>query len=99
MPSLPYSGVSMGPGLTAFTRTPASANSLAATRTSDRTAALVAAYTLEPGMPSWLFTELLNTIELPRRISGAKCLSVSQGATLFVRTTRSLHLKAAKRAL
>lgn len=54
--------VSIGPGETAFTRTPLLMNSMAAVRVSVATAPLLAAYTVVPAMPMSAATELLLTI-------------------------------------
>src|SRR5262245_9028177 len=51
IPSLPKIGVSIGPGLIAFTRIFFEANSWAAVRTIERTAAFVAEYADEPSTP------------------------------------------------
>jgi hypothetical protein len=49
---LPWNGVLIGPGLTAFTRMPRGASSAASDRTGDRTAALVADRIESPGAPT-----------------------------------------------
>jgi hypothetical protein len=70
MPMRPKMGVATGPGLTALTRMPRPISSADSVRANERTAALVAAYTLLPGMPSSLAPEVVSTIEAPSRSTG-----------------------------
>src|SRR5579864_3762653 len=56
---LPENWAAIGPGLTAFPRIPRPTSSVAATRTRERSAALLAGYTLGPGRPTrYLFSFL-----------------------------------------
>ena len=70
MPALPKIGVSIGPGLTTLTRMPADTSSAPRLRPSERTAALLAAYSAPPGSPLPAATEALRTIAPPGAISG-----------------------------
>src|SRR5258708_10915840 len=58
-------GVSVEPGLTAFTRMPRSLSSWSQLRAKLRAAALVAAYTLRPAPPFWPSTEAARMIDAP----------------------------------
>src|SRR6202041_3705311 len=65
-----YAGVLIGPGLTAFTRIFRSFKSIVHVRANDRTAALVALYTLDEGLPLDATIEALRMIDPPSGISG-----------------------------
>jgi len=58
-------GVSIGPGLTAFTRMPRSTSSAAIDRVNERSAAFVAAYAVPFGTPISPATEVFTMIEAP----------------------------------
>src|SRR5256885_9826823 len=63
IPSLSYSGVSIGPGLTALTRMPRPSNSVESVFDMFKNAAFVAAYTDERAAPACALTEVLSTTE------------------------------------
>ncbi len=63
-------GVAIGPGLMALTRTPRPISSRASDCTSERSAALLAAYRLKLGEPSWLAIEVVTITEAVAPNSG-----------------------------
>src|SRR5262245_11903684 len=69
-PSLPWNGVLIGPGLTAFTRIPREASSAASERARERTAALVAERIERPGVPTALRNDVVSTTLAPFVKSG-----------------------------
>src|SRR3984885_15995908 len=71
-------GVSIGPGLTAFTRILRSFRSFVHERANDRTAALVALYTLNAGIPLMETIEALRMIERPSAIGGRAFWTVNR---------------------
>src|ERR1700720_2158248 len=60
-----YAGVLIGPGLSAFTRIFRSFKSIVQVRANDRTAALVALYTLDAGLPLDATIEAFRMIDPP----------------------------------
>ncbi len=64
-------GVSMWPGLIAFTRIRRSRSSLVQVRAKDRTAALVALYTLMPGKPLVVAIDALRMIDPSSFMNGS----------------------------
>ncbi len=70
-------GVSMGPGLTAFTRMRRSFSSVVHVRANERTAAFVALYTLLAGNPLLPTIDALRMIDAPSGISGSAFCTVN----------------------
>src|SRR5205814_1162025 len=82
-PSLPKIGVSIGPGLIAFTRTLRPASSRAAVRTSERSAAFVAEYAVVPSIPLLFAIDELMITAAPSDKIGSAYLSASQSPRTF----------------
>src|SRR5437660_7494848 len=76
--SLLSPGVSIGPGLTAFTRMRRSFRSVVQVRANERTAALVALYTLFAGNPLLPTMDAFRTIEPPSGISASAFWTVNR---------------------
>ena len=66
-----HAGVSINPGLTAFTRMRRSFKSVVHVRANERTAAFVALYTLLSGKPFLATMDAFRMIEAPSGISGS----------------------------
>ncbi len=71
-------GVSVDPGLTAFTRMRRDLRSVAQVRTNDRTAAFVALYTLLAASPVLAAIEVLSTIDAPSTSRGNAFCTVNK---------------------
>ena len=89
MPILPWSGVAIGPGLIALTRMPRGSSSPESVLASESSPALVAAYTLELGMPMWALIEVLRTIEAGSARSGSRAWIRKNGPFRLTATERS----------
>ncbi|MCY1227785.1 hypothetical protein D9M72_400730 [compost metagenome] len=85
----PSVGVSMKPGLTTFTRMPRVTSSAAKPEAIERSAALVALYTLMPCMPPSSAMDEVKTIALPAGISGARRCTVKNGPLVLTAKARS----------
>jgi len=80
-------GVSMAPGLTAFTRMRRACMSVVQVRANARTAALVALYTLFAGKPLLATMDALRMIEAPSGSSGSAFCTVNRRPfTLMVKS-------------
>jgi hypothetical protein len=77
------------PGLIVFTRMPRSFRSLVHPRANDRTAALLAEYTLTPGLPLIDSIEAFSTIELPFGWSPSRLLLSRRAVRM--KTSRLFH--------
>ena len=73
-----HGGVSLKPGLTAFTRMRRSFKSVVHVRANDRTAALVALYTLQSGNPLLATMDAFRMIDAPSAISGSAFCTVNR---------------------
>src|SRR6202042_2539460 len=73
-----------GPGLSAFTRIFRSFKSVVHVRANDRTAALLALYTLNAGLPVDATIEAFRMIEAPSRTRGRAFCTVNKIPLTFV---------------
>src|SRR4029077_17454738 len=84
-----YAGVLIGPGLRAFTRILRSFKSIVHVRANDRTAALVALYTLDAGLPLDATIEAFRMIDPPTGIRGRAFCTVNNRPLTLMSKIRS----------
>ncbi len=81
--------VSIEPGLIALTRIPLGSSSLLSVRAIDRSAALLAEYTLSASRPVWFAIDVVSTTLLPSVSSGANFCTVKKGPLVLIAKTSS----------
>jgi len=84
-----HGGVSVNPGLTAFTRIRRSFKSVAIARANERTAAFVALYTLQFGNPLLATMDAFKMIEAPSAISRSAFCTVNRAPFTLISKTES----------
>src|SRR3989441_1142426 len=91
-PVLPKIGVTIGPGATVFTRMPRPANSAAAVRAKERSAAFVAEYALVPAVPFLSATLVFKMIDAPSFSSGSAFWIVKYAPLMLMSNCSSYRL-------
>src|SRR4029077_13653325 len=84
-----YAGVLIGPGLSALTRIFRSFKSIVQVRANDRTAALVALYTLDAGLPLDATIDAFRMIDPPSGIRGSAFCTVNNSLLTLISKVRS----------